>query len=57
VGCGARGEGNEVAGDRDKDRWWTRPGVLQGKADEAMGERDKDHQWTRPEQGGKIAGE
>jgi hypothetical protein len=50
------GEGNEVAGDRDKDRRWTRPGVLQGKADEAAGERDKDHLWTQLGQGGKATG-
>ncbi len=60
-GAWARGEGDEVAGERDKDHRWTRPGVLQRKAGEAAGERDKDHRWTRPgvgqRQAGKAAGE
>jgi hypothetical protein len=45
----------KVADDRDKDRRWTQPGVLQGKADEVAGERDKDHQWTRSGQSSREA--
>jgi len=37
-GAWARGEGDEVAGEWDKDHRWTRPGVGQGQAGKAAGE-------------------